>query len=432
MKAFGSLFDNKITALYSSVLIFAMASFFVAQHVKGVSMIGLAILLWIVVWVYEGNFKFKFQLFKQPWLWFSVLLYLLYIIGIFYSTDTAKASIVIEQKLTLILAPLLIGAGHSFKKQHLTLALFTFVNAGLIASVAAFIFALKNGLSGVYEQAALIDYITYENLANAIGFQPIYFSLYLVFAFFVLLALYRDERFKGQWFYLNHKLSATLLLFLFITIVLLSSRMELLALLITAFLTLVVFVKNRKLILKALILLFTISLLGAAVILSSSVNRQRFTEMFDLNSDYTKNQYGGRSIRIEKWKNTLECWSQSLVFGVGTGDMQTELNKTYEKNNFELALQYKFNPHNQYLETALAIGIPGLILLLCWMFSFFWLSIKSGDWLLFSFGSVVSISMITESMLERQWGVVFIAVFSALLITWNLKYFRKTPIEKYS
>lgn len=429
MKAFNGLFADKITSLYSAVLIFAMASLFVAQHIKGVSLIGLALLLWIVVWVIEGNFKVKFQLFKQPWLWFMVVLYVLYIIGIFYSSDTAKASIVVEHKLTLLLAPLILGAGNSFRRQHLALALFTFVNTGIVASITAFILALYNGLSGIYQNAALIDYITYENLANAIGFQPIYFSLYLVFAIFALLALYRDDRCAGQWFYLNHKLSASMLVFMFITIVLLSSRMELVAFIVTAILTLLIFVKNRQLIFKALGLLIVISMVGALVILSSSVNRERFSEMFDLKEDYTENTYGGRSIRVEKWKNTLECWRQSPVFGVGTGDMQTELNKIYEKNNFELAVIYKFNPHNQYLETALAIGIPGLVALLCWMFSFFWLSIKSGDWLLFSFGSIVSISMVTESMLERQWGVVFIAIFSALLIAWNLKYFRKTPSE---
>jgi O-antigen ligase len=429
VKAFNGLFENKITSLYSTVLVFAMASLFVAQHIKGVSLIGLAILLWIIVWIIEGNFKGKFQLFKQPWLWFSIALYALYIIGIFYSTDTAKASIVIEHKLTLLLAPLLLGAGLSFRRQHLVLALFTFVNAGVLASIAAYSLALYNGLSGVYAQSALIDYITYENLAQAIGFQPIYFSLYLVFAFFALLALFSDERFNGQWFYQNRILAFSALLFIFLTIVLLSSRMELLALIITAVLTLLVFVKNKKLIFKALGLLVVVSVVGAVVILSSSVNRQRFTEMFDFKSDYTENIYGGRSVRIEKWKNTIECWSQSPVFGVGTGDMQTELNKIYEKNNFEVAIIYKFNPHNQYLETALAIGIPGLLVLLCWMFTLFLLGIKTGDWLLFSFGSVVSVSMITESMLERQWGVVFIAIFSAMLITWNLKYFRKTSPE---
>jgi O-antigen ligase len=429
VKAFNNLFENKITSLYSAVLIFAMASLFVAQHIKGISLIGLAILLWIIVWIIESNFKSKFHLFKQPWLLFSMVLYALYIIGIFYSSEPGKASIVIEHKLTLLLAPLLIGAGHSFRRQHLGLALFTFVNAGILASIAAYSMALYNGLSGIYTQSALVDYITYENLAEAIGFQPIYFSLYLVFAFFALLALYRDIRFEGQWFYQNHKLSITSLLFIFLTIVLLSSRMELLALIITAVFTLIVFVKDRKLIFKAIGLLVAVCFVGALVILSSSVNRQRFTEMFDLKSDYTENQYGGRSIRIEKWKNTIECWSQSPVFGVGTGDMQTELNKIYEKNGFELAMEYKFNPHNQYLETALAIGIPGLMALLCWMFSLFWLGIRSGDWLLFSFGSIVFISMITESMLERQWGVVFIAIFSAMLLTWNLKYFRKTSTE---
>lgn len=429
MKAFNDLFENKITSLYSAVLIFAMASLFVAQHVKGVSLIGLAVLLWLIIWIIEGNFKGKFQLFKQPWLWFSIVLYALYIIGIFYSTDTAKASIAIEHKLTLLLAPLLIGAGHYFRKQHLALALFTFVLAGFAASLTAYCIALSTGISRTFEITELINYITYDNLSNTIGFQSIYFSFYLVFAFFALFALYRDERFAGQWFYQNHKLSITGLSFIFLTIVLLSSRMELIALLITAILTLFVFVKNKQLRLKALGILTLVSLVGVLVILSSSLNRQRFTEMFDFKSDYTENQFGGRSVRIEKWKNALECWSQSPVFGVGTGDMQTELIKVYEKNNFELAVYFNFNPHNQYLETALTIGIPGLLALLCWMFTLFWLGIKSGDWLLFSFGSVVSISMITESMLERQWGVVFIAIFSAMLITWNLKYFRKTSTE---
>jgi O-antigen ligase len=429
MKAFDTLFENRIISLYSLALIMAMCSLFVAQHIKGVSMIGLSILIWLIVWFAEGKFKEKFQLFKKPWLWFPIALYALYVAGIFYSENMASATIVIEHKMALLLAPLIIGAGHSLKKQHLVLALYSFVCAGIVASVVAYSLALYNGYTGVYESGTFIDFITYQNLAKAIGFQPIYFSLYLVFAFFALVALYRDDRFTGQLFYENHRLTPLLLIFIFATIVLLSSRMELLVLIATAAFTLMVFVKDKKVIIKSFMLLAAISFLGAALIFSSKVNRERFTEMFDFSSDYTENKYGGRSIRMEKWKNTLECWGQSPVFGVGTGDMQTELNKTYAKNNFETALEFQFNPHNQYLETALSIGIFGLLALLGWMMGILWLAYKSGDWLLFAFGCVAAFSMITESMLERQWGVIFIALFSALLITWNLKYFRNTPAE---
>lgn len=152
--------------------------------------------------------------------------------------------------------------------------------------------------------------------------------------------------------------------------------------------------------------------------------------MMDFSADYTENQYGGRSIRVEKWKNTLETWSNHWLIGTGTGDMQDELNQTYEKNGFDLALEYSFNPHNQYLQTLLTIGIAGFGLLIWWMAAMVISGLKYRNTLLFTFGIIVSMSILTESMLERHWGVVFISFFSAVLLRDNFEYFRREDTAK--
>ena len=52
------------------------------------------------------------------------------------------------------------------------------------------------------------------------------------------------------------------------------------------------------------------------------------------------------------------------MFGVGTGDVQTELNKTYMETDSPLSKEWYKRPHNQYLTITVALGLFGLIIFL--------------------------------------------------------------------
>lgn len=428
MSLFKPLFGPWRLTLYSVAVAAVVATLFAVRLPGGLPLNTVAIILLVVAWLAEGQWPQKWQALRENrWWLLPVLLYLVYLVSVLYSANQAEAWRQVEQKLSLILLPIIIASSQSHRKEHLGYALFVFVVSGFVATVMAFILAVVAGLAHTGE-LGWVDLLTYQHLANTISMQPIYLSLFLVFGFYALLALYLNSTFRGQPFFGQKSRAFPLLAFFFVSIIMLSSRMEIMVLFATGGGLILFFLpaKNRR---KYLLILSGTVLVAAAIILSSSENRQRFGEMFDLEADYTDNQYGGRSIRLHKWKNTLECWANEPILGVGTGDKQDELNKTYALNNFELALEHKFNPHNQYLDTLLAVGIVGAVLLLGWFWGAVFWGIRNRNWLLFAFGVVISLSVITESMLERQWGVVFIVFFWALLSKDNFKYFRKTTSE---
>ncbi|MBK7649496.1 MAG: O-antigen ligase family protein [Flammeovirgaceae bacterium] len=117
----------------------------------------------------------------------------------------------------------------------------------------------------------------------------------------------------------------------------------------------------------------------------------------------------GLSIRIVKWKCSLVGIMEAPFFGTGTGDAVDYLVSCYEKENFWGQYpQYRFNSHNQYLETTLTLGITGLISLMGCLVLPFRLAIKRRDYQLLSCIALFSFCCLTESLLERQWGIVFL------------------------
>ncbi len=414
MKLFRPLFSDKITGFYTVSLGLVLATLFLARVNPAWPFNTVSILLLVVAWIAEGNFRTKFSNAGNVLIWLPAALFLLYLAGMVYTENTAIGWRSVEQKLSLILAPLIVGTAASLRREHIAWGLFVFVCSAFFAAIVAFCMAVLN--ASAHEQIGWIEAITYEKLAGAIRFQPIYLSYYLVLAFYFLIALYAESAFAGQWFYQRKRRVFPLLTFFFITIIMLSSRMEILVLFATGAALIMLFLPSPAQRRKYLFTMGAMLLLAMVVILSSAENKQRFVEMFDFSSDYTENQYGGRSIRIHKWKNTLERWAESPILGVGTGDMQNELNKTYENNNFQMALHYEFNPHNQYFETLLTIGVPGFLVLIIWLWGLCVVGWFRQNWLLFAFGLIVAMSIITESMFERQWGIVSIAFFSVLLM----------------
>ncbi len=424
MKQFNSLFTDWRTAFYTVALGLVVATLFAVRVHPALPLNAIAIILLGLAWIVEGKFAIKLSNLLRPAYLAPIVLYVLYLVGIIYSVNRDLGWQMAEHKLSMLLAPILIAGSFSFKKEHSTWALFVFVNSAIFAMLIAFVLAFYNGFDN-QSNLAWIDRLTYQKLGGAIAFQPIYLSFYLVFAFFATMALGFSPQHQGQWFYRKKTWVYLIMSFLFLCVVMLSSRMELMVLFATAGALTLFFAGPLSKQWKYWTVLFGLLLIAGAIIFSSAENRLRFTEMFDFSADYTENQYGGRAIRIEKWKNTTEAWSENWLLGVGSGDMQQELNKTYQANDFEIAYENSFNPHNQYLQTGLTIGLFGFLVLILWMIGLIFHGFIQKNWLLFAFGIIVSLSMITESMMERHWGVVFISFFSIILLRGNFDYFRR-------
>jgi O-antigen ligase len=128
--------------------------------------------------------------------------------------------------------------------------------------------------------------------------------------------------------------------------------------------------------------------------------------------------WGGKTIRLAIWDCSMDIIQKHWLAGVGTGDVQDELQQAYENRKFYFASRYnRYNAHNQYIQETLAAGIPGLFVFLCCLFLPLYQCIvhkKNTLYALFliSFGFIC----FTESILEISKGVIWYSFFNALLI----------------
>ena len=119
--------------------------------------------------------------------------------------------------------------------------------------------------------------------------------------------------------------------------------------------------------------------------------------------------------RYAIWTNALEVAKNNLPWGTGTGDVKAALKMNYAKNlHFDYYLR-GYNCHNQYLQLLVGLGIFGFLLFFSGQIYSIWISCKKRYFLYTLFTIIIGINFLTESMLERQAGVAFFAIFNALL-----------------
>jgi len=249
--------------------------------------------------------------------------------------------------------------------------------------------------------------MVYENLARASGLHPIYLSMWILLAMVayaqdqILAAPVSERAYGGHIAYM---------LFTVVMVTQLSSRMAMLTGLAMVGVFLLILIRLRKFRWWMTVGLAIMLLLPWLLIQANSVNRSRVSEMVDLQADHTTNRWGGRSLRVAKWKNTLECYGENPILGTGAGDFQTELNKVYRRNGLETGYINQFNSHNQYLQTLATLGPLGLFLLLLGFLYGLWWAWKDQKWEALMVFVIILSSMLTESMLERQKGLYIVGL----------------------
>jgi len=254
--------------------------------------------------------------------------------------------------------------------------------------------------------------------------HPAYFSIYLNLGIlFLLERLFIRNADSGY-----KCLEVLLIIFLFATISLLSSRTAI----VTSFGSVIFYsgikLFKRKSKKKDFAILAVI--IASAVIMQVSAMHffNRFTQVTQAiqqsaspvpdtpveNHQATQSENNSTSAHYLIWKNAVGLIKQHLIFGVGIGDVHDELNKEFVKNNFKFGIEKDFNPHNQFLNTMVALGITGLILLLALFFLPAYVAWQQKNWICFFFLVIIFLNCLTESVLERQAGIIFFAFFFSL------------------
>jgi O-antigen ligase len=119
------------------------------------------------------------------------------------------------------------------------------------------------------------------------------------------------------------------------------------------------------------------------------------------------------TVRIVVWNFSFDIISANPM-GVGTGDVKDRLFREYRSHGYHLFAEKGLNAHNQFLQTGIAIGIGGILLLLLVILGPLLLNYKNPDPVVTAFVLLVLMTCMFESFLERQAGIIF---FSFLLVT---------------
>lgn len=365
------------------------------------------------LWLMDGGFKNKFRnLIKNKTGFIFFGFYILYVIGMLYTSDFSRGIFDLEVKLSLFVFPMIFFSGTEIIRN--------FNPDKIMKSFVAGCFTISLFLSvralSIYSHTKEIGSLCYENLSFQM--HPSYLAMYLNFALIVIFF----DFFDGKKLKILFAVRLFLFLFFIAFIIMLSSKAGILCFLINALFMMVYLLYKKKYI--TVLVAAVISILMVILLADiAKVAGTRIKTAFDVFVNYksiSNLSDESTSDRILIWRASANVIRENPVLGVGTGDVRDELQNEYKRGNIPFIFEKKLNSHNQYFQTGVAIGITGLIILILSLAVPFYLAVKNRSWIYVFFLLLMIINFLFESMLERQAGVVFYAFFNALLYSWNL------------
>jgi O-antigen ligase len=380
-------------------------------------------ILWGLIWFLKIREKISAVHNEQPLqklLFFSFIMFFIWqLIGMFYSDDLSDGLRNITLRLPLLLFPLVLISPGEKIKQNIRLLLHIFAAATFLFIIACFVYALIRSVNIGHIKLTFNPHPSDYPWLNyfygsyfAIFQHPSYLSMFALLSAFIAFEFFFKK--QGPTLYMYFWLLAGITLLA--SVYLLSSRAAILASIIIVPIYLIhKFIQGD---------LKKIGLIGLGVciilIFAIFITNPRFKSLLKNESgkeliDKTRNE-----ARISLWKSAFTIIRDNFLIGVGTGDIQNELNREYVRSgNDELTKVENLNTHNQFLEIAAENGIIGLVLFLAIFATMVLISIKEKRTLYFVFIAIIFFSFLFETMLNRLAGLSFFSLFSFLLSGFN-------------
>lgn len=371
-------------------------------------------MLLFVYWALFATKNFSFNEYRLPLVLLFSSIYVLALIGFFYSSNRDEALFRLQQKTALAMFPLVFGTAAAFNKvvfDRIFVAFVWFTTAGCL-------FCLGNGLMTFIKTGDATMLHGYNTVVLK-DMSPFMLGLFcLLSILYLLFGLYTNRFAQGR----KKRIYVAMLVFLSLFLFVLGNRNVLFSwsILLTFF-----FLKN---IAGRLVRILFFGVLIVAFAVTAIFNPSFHRQVNDL-ADFSKSNtiqldgdnslgrgWGGKAIRLAIWTCSMDVIRAHWLTGVGTGDAQDSLQAAYERRQFYFASRYNvYNAHNQFIQETVSYGIAGFILftacLLVPMFMFVRDKSRQLYWLfLLSF----FIICITESILEISKGIVFYSFFNSI------------------
>lgn len=199
----------------------------------------------------------------------------------------------------------------------------------------------------------------------------------------------------------------------------LSSKVTILFFILFAIVFLIYAMSKKKFSIKQLVIISVFFVVVSSALLSAPTPRARFYNLFKVGLDFANNNSKSQesnSLRFEAINAGLHVIYDNFWFGVGTGDIATEMSNYYKANDVQGAYIQHISPHNQFIRTFAMYGIVGFVLLVMVFVMMLQKAIKTRN-LLFGFWTLFMIVLFAvEDMLMIQDGIVYFAFFSSLFL----------------
>jgi O-antigen ligase len=340
-----------------------------------------------------------------------ISLYILYLAGMFYTSDYANGWFDLEVKLSLLIFPVIFATSDLRVFDHTRLRVF--YGSFIAGCLSGSLILLGHAWMGKYYQG-VADAFYYTNLGWY--FHPGYLAMYYTFAAGMVL-YHLSADFSGRPDYKNI-FCILVVLWLQVMLFLLSSKAGLLMFGITEMLFILLLLLQKVVITRVLLVatvMTTVFLLCARIFPFAFERVLQAKTAISSSKSVLPDSYDGTTARMEIWKVSFSLVKKHPLFGVGTGDVKAALLAGYQQNHLYPVVQKKLNAHNQYFQTFIAIGLTGIVVLVALFLIPLYGSFRRGDYLYALLILIFSFNILFESMLETQAGVVFYAFFNAFL-----------------
>lgn len=380
-----------IDRIFIFLLVSEPVSFFWDRRISSI----IALLL-VITWLLKRDFVGLKGIFKNfPFIIFC-LLFFIQVIGIFYSEN--KDFSLLERRLPLVLFPIIFYSAR-IPSKSIDLILYGFVLSCFTASAYVLIHTFLT--NGTYDT---------EMTIRALNVSHVYFGFFSSFAIAILVNLLLTKIKRRILMIAVALLIALLLLFMFYV----GGKMSIISLIVLILALGFSFSLRSGQRIKGVFLIALFLLISFFTLKSIENVRSRFSYLFNKEHYFIgNNAWSSIGVRLTIFTCARDVFKENVLIGTGLGDVQPDLNVCFNTKGFHTVVD--MNAHNQYVQLLLGSGILGFGIFFLTFIVTIRRAIEMKDYLLLSFVFLFFMCCLTESLLERQQGVMFYAFFNSLL-----------------
>ena len=376
---------------------YLLALFLVALPFDLIRPTAVLLLLTIASWVFRKPiWKGLQQAARQPAFWLLAGLALIHLVAPLYGESLEALRRPLEKKTALLVLPLYF-ATNRLRARDQRFWVQAFVLGCLALVVVSF--PVSHWMhSQHFPDIAAHRYLTGQSLLWFLNVHRVYASMAVLLGGILLVHHPALDRLK----YWRYGLA-----FLFVAFtLLLSSKLFLLFMGGLAVLYMLRLPFPQKLLPLGLLLLAGVAVWS----LPSTRNHMRmFTRDVSGIAPEKLSKGNGVATRLLIWQETWKLIQERPITGYGIKGSGKALHAAYAERGFKDGVRHKLNCHNQFLQSWLELGLPGLLWLLAVFGAGFYRAWQYKDWIFFIFLLLSMAGMTTENMLERQMGIFIFA-----------------------